>query len=411
MEKKKDKFDFLEQNDLLALDFEEVTPTSPMYFLLPIKKNMETEFGQGFSVEELFIKKALGICTKRDSIAYQDNLSDIKSIIEDFKFLEESEIKKKYNITKESRDQKVAYAQRNVKEFGIKDEFFKKALVRPFDSRFTYFTNKSKGFIAFPVYDTMRHLAHQDQSKNLGLIIGKSGNAVGDMPWNLCFVTNTIVDLNIFYRGGGYVYPLYVDTSNAVNQGNSSTQELGDEKETIISNLNGDIIKKLADCLGVKPSPEDLLDYIYAILHSSNYREKFKEQLKYQFPRIPYPQNEEEFKKIVSLGNYLHHLHLMDNTVTWNAKSQFPFKGNGSSIIVKPQWKDGKVYINKENYYDNVPEEIWQYYIGGYQIAEKWLKDRKGTELDFNAIIHYSNILYVLKQTIFLSKEIDKIYI
>ena len=81
----------------------------------------------------------------------------------------------------------------------------------------------------------------------------------------------------------------------------------------------------------------------------------------------------------------------MDNTAAWKAKSKFPFKGNGSSIIVKPQWKDGKVYINKENYYDNVPED----YIGGYQIAEKWLKERKGTELDFNAIIHYSNILYV----------------
>ena len=349
--------------------------------------------------------------THRDNIAYQANLSDIKSIIEDFKFLEESEIKKKYNITKESRDQKVAYAQRNVKEFGIKDEFFKKALVRPFDSKFTYFTNRSKGFIAFPVYDTMRHLAHKDQSKNLGLIIGKSGNVVGDMPWNLCFVTNTIVDLNIFYRGGGYVYPLYVDTSKAVNQGDSSTQELSDEKETIISNLNGDIIKKLSDCLGVEPFPEDLLDYIYAILHSSNYREKFKEQLKYQFPRIPYPKNEEEFKKLASLGNHLRHLHLMDNTATWNAKSQFPFKGNGSSIIVKPQWKDDKVYINKENYYDNVPEVVWRYYIGGYQIAEKWLKVSKGRELDFNAIIHYANILYVLTQTIYLSKEIDKIYI
>ena len=193
--------------------------------------------------------------THRDNIAYQANLSDIKSIIEDFKFLEESEIKKKYNITKESRDQKVAYAQRNVKEFGIKDEFFKKALVRPFDSKFTYFTNRSKGFIAFPVYDTMRHLTHQDLSKNLGLIIGKSGNVVGDMPWNLCFVTNTIVDLNIFYRGGGYVYPLYVDTSKAVNQGDSSTQELGDEKENIISNLNGDIIKRLGDCLGEETFP------------------------------------------------------------------------------------------------------------------------------------------------------------
>lgn len=394
--KKKDKFDFLEQNDLVALDFEEVTPTSPMYFLLPIKKNMETEFGQGFPVEELFIKKALGICTKRDSIAYQSSLNGIKRIVQDFRDLEEQAIKEKYDITKESEDSKVINGIRNIKEFGIKEEFFKEATYRPLDKRYTYFTNKSKGFIARPVYDTMRHLAHQDQSKNLGLIIGKNGNVVGDMPWNLCFVTNTIVDLNIFYRGGGYVYPLYVDTSKAVNQGDSSTQELGDEKETIISNLNGDIIKKLTDCLGVEPSPEDLLDYIYAILHSSNYREKFKEQLKYQFPRIPYPQNEEEFKKLASLGNHLRHLHLMDNTATWNAKCQFPFKGNGSSIIVKPQWKDGKVYINKENYYDNVPEEVWRYYIGGYQIAEKWLKDRKGTELDFNDIIHYSNILYVL---------------
>ena len=89
---------------------------------------------------------------------------------------------------------------------------------------------------------------------------------------------------------------------------------------------------------------------IYAILHFSNYRKKFKEQLKYQFPRIPYPQNEEDLKKIASLGNHLCHLHLMDNTAAWKAKSKFPFKGNGSSIIVKPQWKDGKVYINKENY-------------------------------------------------------------
>lgn len=408
--KKKDKFDFLEKNNLLTLEYEEVLPLAPSYFLLPIEKAMEDEFNNGFSVEDLFIKRSLGMCTKRDKIAYQAHLSDIKSIVENFMFLEEFEIKKKYNIKKESRDQKVAYAQRNIKEFGIKDEFFKKALIRPFDLKYTYFTNKSKGFIAFPVYDTMRHLAHQDPSKNLGLIIGKSGNVVGDMPWNLCFVTNTIVDLNIFYRGGGYVYPLYVDTSKAVNQGDSTTQELGDEKETIIPNLNGEIIKKLTDSLGMEPSPEDVLDYIYAILHSSNYREKFKEQLKYQFPRIPFPRNHEEFQSLSSLGNKLSHLHLMDNALSWNAKNQYPFKGNGSSIVVKPLWKDGKVYINKDNYYDNVTEDVWQYYIGGYQVAEKWLKDRKGTELDFNAIIHYSNILYVLKQTICLAIEIDKIY-
>lgn len=101
---------------MLALDFEEITPTSPMFFLLPIKKNMETEFGQGFSVEELFIKKALGICTKRDSIAYQSSLNGIKRIVQDFRYLEEQAIKEKYNITKESEDSKVINGIRNIKE-------------------------------------------------------------------------------------------------------------------------------------------------------------------------------------------------------------------------------------------------------------------------------------------------------
>lgn len=146
--KKKDKFDFLEQNDLLALDFEEVTPTSPMYFLLPIKKNMETEFCQGFSVEELFIKRGLGMRTHRDNIAYQSSLNGIKTIVQDFRDLEEQAIKEKYNITKESEDSKVINGIRNIKEFGIKEEFFREATYRPLDKRYTYFTNKSKGFIA-----------------------------------------------------------------------------------------------------------------------------------------------------------------------------------------------------------------------------------------------------------------------
>lgn len=124
--KKKDKFDFLEQNDLLALDFEEVTPTSPMYFLLPIKKNMETEFCQGFSVEELFIKRGLGMRTHRDNIAYQSSLNGIKTIVQDFRDLEEQAIKEKYNITKESEDSKVINGIRNIKEFGIKEEFLEK---------------------------------------------------------------------------------------------------------------------------------------------------------------------------------------------------------------------------------------------------------------------------------------------
>ena len=409
--KRKIKFNFLEKNDIASIKFTEVKPSIPMYHMIPIDRSMEEEFEKGFSVEEAFIKRGVGICTKRDSIAYQKDLPSIKNIIKNFANLTESEIKEKYNIKKESRDQKVSYAQRNVKEFGLNESNFKIALVRPFDCMYTYFTNKSKGFIAYPVYDIMRHLIHKDKSKNLGLVIGKSGKAVGDMPWNLCFITSTIVDLNVFYRGGGYVYPLYVDTNTSVNQGKASTQEIGDNSDSIIPNLNEEFIKHITKDLGGEtPTPENILDYIYATLYSSAYREKFKEQLKYLFPRIPYPSSSEYFYKMSELGRKLRHLHLMEANENWDANNTYPFKGDGSCIVAKPYWKDGRIYINDTNYYDNIPQEIWSYYIGGYQVAEKWLKDRKGTELDFHEIVHYSNILYVIHHTLLTTKEIDEVY-
>ena len=409
--KRKEKFNFLENNDIASIKFTEIKPNKPMYQMVPIDRSMEDEFDKGFSVEGIFLKNGVGMRTHRDSIAYQKDLVSIRNTIKDFTNLTESEIKEKYHIKKESRDQKVSYAQRNVKEFGLDENNFKLALVRPFDTMYTYFTNKSKGFIAYPAYDIMRHLIHKDKSKNLGLIIGKSGIAVGDMPWNLCFITNTIVDLNVFYRGGGYVYPLYVNTNTSVNQGKASTQEIGDNSDSIIPNLNEEFVKHITEDLGGKtPTPENILDYIYATLYSSVYREKFKEQLKYHFPRIPYPSSSEYFHKMSELGMNLRYLHLMEANENWNAKSTYPFKGDGSCIVVKPYWKDGRIYINDTNYYDNVPQEIWLYYIGGYQVAEKWLKDRKGTELDFHEIVHYSNILYVIAHTLLTTQAIDEVY-
>ena len=409
--KRKTKFDFLENNNITSIKFIEFIPNMPMYHMVPTDNSMENEFYKGFSVEEIFIKNGIGIRTHRDSIAYQKDKSSIENIIKDFTNLTEHEIKDMYHITKESEDSKILNAKRNIIEFGIKDSYIQRATYRPFDTKWTYFTNKSKGFIARPVYEIMRHLIHKDNSKNLALIIGKCGIAVGDMPWNLCFITNTIVDLNVFYRGGGYVYPLYVNTNTSVNQGKASTQEIGDNSDSIIPNLNEEFVKHITEDLGGEtPTPENILDYIYATLYSSAYREKFKEQLKYHFPRIPYPASSEYFHKMSELGKNLRYLHLMEANENWNAKSIYPFKGDGSCIVVKPYWKDGRIYINDTNYYDNVPQEIWLYYIGGYQVAEKWLKDRKGTELDFHEIVHYSNILYVIAHTLLTTKEIDEVY-
>ena len=382
-----------------------------MYFLVPIDFSYEEEFYNGFSPDELFTIGGVGVRSHRDPVAYQNSLEQIKSVTKDFVEMSETEIKEKYKIEEESDDSKVSNAIGNLKSFGLKEEYYKQLLYRPFDNKYTYFTNKSKGFLGRPVFDLMRHLIHKDIKKNLALIIGQCGNVVGDMPWNLAFVTDAITDLNVFYRGGGYVYPLYVNTKKETTYGDSSSQEFGDEKDSIIPNLNEWVMRKIEESLGEKPSPEDLFDYIYAVLHSPWYRERYKEFLKRDFPHIPYPKDTTTFDKLVMAGRKLRELHLMKDSGKWNARRRFPCMGEGSDTLEYRRWENGKIYFNDTQYFDNVPQDVWEFYIGGYQVADKWLKDRINTDISYNEIVHYQNILYSIEGTIQLMKEIDDIII
>jgi predicted helicase len=144
-------------------------------------------------------------------------------------------------------------------------------------------------------------------------------------------------------------------------------------------------------------TPIDVLDYIYAVLHSPMYREKYKEFLKIDFPRVPYPENAEKFWALVKLGGKLRKLHLMEGVEPQQGVADYPEKG--SNEIEKPEYKNGKVWINDTQYFDHVPPEAWEFYIGGYQPAQKWLKDRKGRKLEFEDIRHYQRIVRVLWET------------
>ncbi|AEB28324.1 hypothetical protein FN3523_0467 [Francisella hispaniensis] len=142
------------------------------------------------------------------------------------------------------------------------------------------------------------------------------------------------------------------------------------------------------------------------MLHSPSYREKYKEFLKIDFPRVPYP-TIETFWQLVELGSQLRQIHLLESPVVTEYITSYPV--DGDNIVDKPTYKGGKVYINKEQYFDNVPEVAWNFYIGSYQPAQKWLKDRKGRELGFEDILHYQKIIVALTETDRLMREIDKI--
>jgi len=198
-------------------------------------------------------------------------------------------------------------------------------------------------------------------------------------------------------------------------------------------NLNMLIVNQIAEKLGLEFVPEknisdlqtfspiDILDYIYAILHSPNYREKYKEFLKIDFPRVPYPQTLSKFRTLAKFGSELRQIHLLESPIVEKFITQYPV--DGDNLVVKPNYdgKDqlgfqnltglGRVYINETQYFDNVPEEAWNFYIGGYQPAQKWLKDRKDRTLDFDDIQHYQKIIVALYETDRLMKEIDTLEI
>jgi predicted helicase len=154
-------------------------------------------------------------------------------------------------------------------------------------------------------------------------------------------------------------------------------------------------------------APIDILDYIYAVLHSPTYRETYKEFLKIDFPRVPYPKNVKTFWQLVKLGDELRHIHLLESPVVENNITGYPM--DGDNLVGKIRYDEGKVYINETQYFDNVPKVAWNFYIGGYQPAQKWLKDRRERTLGFEDILHYQKIIVALSETERIMREIDTI--
>ena len=148
----------------------------------------------------------------------------------------------------------------------------------------------------------------------------------------------------------------------------------------------------------------DIFDYIYGVLHSPDYRETFKEFLKIDFPRIPYPPSPDVFWHVAEKGGELRRLHLMEDAAI--GETPYPFEGEGDGVVDKPVFDSGKVWINAGQGFANVPAIAWDFHIGGYQPAQKWLKDRKGRTLSFADIKHYQKIIKILSETDRIMKEI-----
>jgi predicted helicase len=408
------KYNFLSQNNIENVEFNQIQYKPPMFYMVHKNLELESEYEIGFSLNKIFNLNSLGLLTKRDRFITDFDLKILTERLSDFLNQEDSDIflAKKYELKLKDNDNWDLSKSRNeLFQTGIIEDNFRMQNYRCFDKRVIYY---DKNFVARLNTKVLNNL----RENNYSLI---STRQLADNNFRHIFVSKIISDqcfISNKTKEGCQVFPLYLYPETT-----SQTSLL--EEVVRVPNLNMEIVSEIAkklqlDFVSEKPetqnpkpetvfAPIDILDYIYAVLHAPNYREKYKEFLKIDFPRVPYPKDATTFWKLVTLGSQLRQIHLLESDVVEKLITQYPEDGN--NVVVKPQYKDCNVYINELQYFANVPEVAWNFYIGGYQPAQKWLKDRKGRELNYNDILHYQKIIVALTETDLLMKKIDKIEI
>lgn len=369
---------------------------SPQYAFVDRNYELEAAYNAGFGVQKFMPVNSVGIVTARDALTIDMDREALWQRVQDFVNEPDPEVlRTRYALGKDVRDWRVGYAQKDVAE-NFSSDRLTQIQYRPFDTRWTYYTGNSKGFQCYPRDDVMRHLFRE----NIAIAICRQA-VVRD--WAHISLSKGITDdsyVSNRSKERGYLAPLYLYPDE---------QDLDQTRRV---NLDPKLWKKLQKLATHKtrdtPDEIETFDYIYGVLHCPDYRETYREFLKIDFPRIPWPATPDEFWDVSTKGSSLRKLHLMDPASI--GETPYQFKGEGNDIVDKPHFEDGpnggKVWINATQYFDTAPPVSWDFYIGGYQPAQKWLKDRKGRELSFDDVRHYQRILKILAETDRIMKTI-----
>ena len=400
------KYDRLVASDAASTEWQALSPKPPLRLFVPRDDALHDEYEAGAPISDIFPVNSVGIVTARDKLAIQWTAEDMGRIAEDFAARGTEAARTFYDLGKDARDWQVQLAQEDVRR---RDGRISPVLYRPFDRRFTYYTGKSRGFICRPRPAVMRHML---AGPNLGLIATRQASV--DSGYSHVLASRFLVDNRCVYssRGIMFLMPLYVYPTK---------EHFGSAHEP---NLGRDFIKAVSSAIGLEFTPdgagnldtsfgpEDVFHYLYAVLHSPEYRRRYADFLKSDFPRISLPAHRAVFSALIIPGARLVSLHLMEAD---NRRIAPAFPRTGSNQVDQVRYAPpgsglpGCVWINREQYFESVEPEIWASTIGGYRPAEKWLKDRKGRTLSEDDIDHYRKIVAALTDTRRLMTEIDEV--
>ncbi len=409
------KYIGLAENDLTTTHWKTLQPQAPFYLFVPQDETLRDEYEQGWSINNIMPECSLGILSKRDTMVVGFDDSTVWKNIQDFvnPNISDIECAEQFGLPLSDKDKWDIKIARTRLFNNISKTFIRPITYRPFDRRSVYYDTN---LIARPNTRVMQHF----DSYNKALIVGRQGDATGSDSWDIFFVTRELCDQNIYRRGGGTVFPLYLypTIKNYLFDEDNPSKAPGGRRPNLAPEFIADFYKRLKltfvpdGCGDLHKTfgPEDVFHYAYAVFSSPAYRNRYAEFLKIDFPRLPLTSDVELFRSLCALGKELVALHLMEQLP--KPRTRYPTAGDNTVDNVRysesAEDAPGRVWINKTQYFDNVPPEVWGYHIGGYQVCQKWLKDRKGRQLSYDDLTHYQGIVAALARTIELQAAIDE---
>jgi len=456
------KYRYLWENDVSTTEWQELKPVVPHFFFVPKDFDLLSEYERGWRVPDIFPVNSSGIKTHRDRFVIDFEEKRLRSRIATFrdKTFSDYEVRERFGL-RDTRDWKLSEARKGIQGDKKWEDRFTKCLYRPFDIRSIYY---SHNVVEWPRFEVMHHMMH----KNMALVAARQ---LAARKHFVLFVTQLITEISSQPFAPYNVFPLYLYTipeEKPTKAGGSvialTLFEPKAEYETRNPNLSPKFIAAVEEKLGLEFvregkgdleacfGPEDILHYAYAVFHSPTYRERYAEFLKIDFPRLPLTSDRELFKALAEKGEELVGLHLMESRKLNHLVTGFPVPGSDrvekvryveqvteekkvptdaspasvrvsnrrlplvfehqTRVKIQPKPKPkptGRVYINKTQYFEGIEPEVWEFRIGGYQVLQKWLKDRKSRKLSFDDLFHYQKIVVALKETIRLMGEIDDV--
>ena len=435
-DKREDKYHWLATHHVKTTEWAELAPTTPLYLFIPEDADLRAEYERGKQIKEAMAVNVLGFQTHRDKFAIAFDQNTMKARIADLRdsTRNDNELRDTFGL-RDNRDWQLTAARNQLQNDEDWQQWLLQCLYRPFDWRSCYFNTVA---MDYPRRELLDHVA---KHHNLCLLVSRQQATAGFRhSWvakqvaESCAVSNRTKEQN-------YVFPLWrYPTEKEVRESLFPPARQPNFSDAFVQDvcgrLNGQWMAdgrreheppSLDDPFEI--TPEDLFHYIYAVLHAPTYRSRYAEFLRIDFPRVPLTSNRALFRTLAAKGAELVALHLLEAPSLANSTVQYPEPGadvveRGHPRYLAPGDPDpetrepltaGRVYISRPaprsgkqaQYFDGVPPEVWEFHVGGYQVCDKWLKDRRGRTLTYDDIEHYGRIVTALQATIHLMSEID----